>query len=334
MFKHSGGFLKIMDDIRCNEIAVFERWTFLHVDSICVSVTSSRQRAKSDSVMDCPRDNVRQCVFRDAACKNSSEDELTSVGQDDIESICSADLGWSTDSEEGEFAVDVCSSASILPGIALPTYCVPVALRPAPVQFVQASHWHAAPVMASQARGNVDPRTKFPNGRASRRTTETSRHTNCCENHDHELTTIILRNIPHDCTRNLLTNVLDREGFRCKYDFVHVPVNFQDMAGLSYALVNFVDNGIARCALEHLQGHQIPTSSNSGQTSTCSVAWSTPNQGLQAHIERYRNSPMMHESVPSEYKPALFHNGVFMPFPEPTKRLRAPRIRHPKIPQA
>merc|ERR1711933_488871 len=109
------------------------------------------------------------------------------------------------------------------------------------------------------------------------------------------------------------------------YDFVHVPVNFQDMTGLSYALVNFIDNHSAKHALEHFQDFRI-------STNRCSVAWSTPNQGLQAHIERYRNSPMMHESVPPQYKPALFHNGMFMPFPEPTKRLRAPRIRHPKMP--
>jgi hypothetical protein len=140
-----------------------------------------------------------------------------------------------------------------------------------------------------------------------------------------QLTTIIFRNIPHDCTRDALTTVLDSEGFRGLYDFVHVPVNFQDMAGLSYALVNMVNNDIARRVLEHFQGFQIT------DTNLCSVAWSAPNQGLEAHIERYRNSPMMHESVPSQYKPALFQNGVLVPFPEPTKHLRAPRVRHPKV---
>jgi len=141
---------------------------------------------------------------------------------------------------------------------------------------------------------------------------------------DDELTTIIFRNIPHDCTRDALTAVLDAEGFRGCYDFAHVPVNFQDMAGLSYALVNMVDNAMAKCALAHFQGFQISASN------ACSVAWSSPNQGLAAHIERYRNSPMMHESVPSSYKPALYHGGILVPFPEPTRRLRAPRVRHPK----
>jgi hypothetical protein len=38
----------------------------------------------------------------------------------------------------------------------------------------------------------------------------------------------------------------------------------------------------------------------------------------------------MHESVPQEYKPALFQNGMLVPFPRPTKKLRAPRVRHAK----
>jgi phosphatidylglycerophosphate synthase len=50
-------------------------------------------------------------------------------------------------------------------------------------------------------------------------------------------------------------------------------------------------------------------------------------KGLGAHIERYRNSPVMHESVPDEYKPAMYTRGVRVPFPPPTKNLRMPRIR-------
>lgn len=139
------------------------------------------------------------------------------------------------------------------------------------------------------------------------------------------MTTIIFRNIPHDFLRVALTKLLDAEGFAGAYDVVHVPVNFQDMAGLSYALVNMTSNAVARQAMEYFQGFQITA------THACSVAWSAPNQGLEAHIDRYRNSPMMHQAVSPEYKPALYKNGILMSFPEPTKCLRAPRIRHPKM---
>merc|ERR1719473_373283 len=69
-----------------------------------------------------------------------------------------------------------------------------------------------------------------------------------------EMTTVIFRNIPRDCTRDMLTSTLDAEGFSAKYDFVHVPVNFQNRAGLGYALVNMVSNDAALHAQEHFTG--------------------------------------------------------------------------------
>ena len=44
----------------------------------------------------------------------------------------------------------------------------------------------------------------------------------------------------------------------------------------------------------------------------------------QAHVERYRNSPVMHRSVPDEYEPVIFKNGVRKNFPRPTKKVKAP----------
>lgn len=44
---------------------------------------------------------------------------------------------------------------------------------------------------------------------------------------------------------------------------------------------------------------------------------------------RYRDSPIMHGSVPDEFKPVIFEAGTGrrVDFPEPTKKLRAPRRR-------
>jgi hypothetical protein len=140
----------------------------------------------------------------------------------------------------------------------------------------------------------------------------------------HERTTLIFRNLPQTWTRVNLTALLEEQGFHSCFDFAHVPVNFQDMANLGYALVNLVSNYEAKRALAHFEGLPVSASHE------CSVAWSLPNQGLRAHIERYQNSPMMHESVPQEYKPALFQHGVSLPFPQPTTKLRAPRVRHAK----
>merc|ERR1712039_354521 len=65
-------------------------------------------------------------------------------------------------------------------------------------------------------------------------------------------------------------------------------------------------------------------------TKTCEVSWSYPVQGLEENIKRYRNSPVMHELVPDSVRPVLFQDGKRVEFPEPTKKIRPPRVKkHP-----
>jgi RNA recognition motif-containing protein len=143
-----------------------------------------------------------------------------------------------------------------------------------------------------------------------------------------EQTTIFLRNVPLECTRESLLQVLDDEGFSGAYDFVYLPIDFQTKTGLGYAIINMVSHGAAVSAQEQLTGY------SKWRPYACrkalEVSWNGPLQGLPAHIERYRNSPLMHESIPDYYRPALFQNRVRVDFPAPTAKIKAPRIRHPK----
>lgn len=59
----------------------------------------------------------------------------------------------------------------------------------------------------------------------------------------------------------------------------------------------------------------------------CEVRLCGPWPDLEAHIERYRNSSVMHHSVPEEFKPVLFENGKQIPFPKLSKAPKAPQIR-------
>lgn len=142
-----------------------------------------------------------------------------------------------------------------------------------------------------------------------------------------ERTTIILRNLPLECTRDMLLHILDSQGFWGCYNFLHLPVDFQTKAGLGYALLNLVSGQAAARVKNYFSGFSSwPFPSDN----LCSVAWNTPQQGLSPHIERYRNSPLMHASVPEAYRPVLFKEGARVRFPGPTARIRAPRIRHAK----
>ena len=57
----------------------------------------------------------------------------------------------------------------------------------------------------------------------------------------------------------------------------------------------------------------------------CADVWSKPFQGLESAVERYRNSPVMHESVDDKFKPMFFKEGQLVSFPPPTRKLRRPK---------
>mmetsp|Transcript_100155 Transcript_100155/g.137954 ORF Transcript_100155/g.137954 Transcript_100155/m.137954 type:complete len:277 (+) Transcript_100155:72-902(+) len=137
-------------------------------------------------------------------------------------------------------------------------------------------------------------------------------------------TTLMLRNLPNNYTRQMLLDLLNEEGFEGQYDFVYLPVDFNSGAGLGYAFVNVADPAVVSKVWAALDGYKkwtLPTSK------VCDVGWGDQHQGLKAKVQRYRNSPVMHESVPDECKPVLFVDGVRAAFPKPSKKLQAPRHR-------
>lgn len=138
-------------------------------------------------------------------------------------------------------------------------------------------------------------------------------------------TTVMLRNVPNKYTREMLIQLMDSEGFAGKYAFVYLPVDFKTHVGLGYVFVDMTSPSQAQEVRSHFEGFSqwgLPTDK------VCNVSWSVPQQqGLDAQVQRYRNSPVMHESVPESWKPLLFQRGVRVPFPEPTRKVRVPRIR-------
>eukprot|EP00930_Biecheleria_cincta_P072476 TRINITY_DN59868_c0_g1_i1.p1 TRINITY_DN59868_c0_g1~~TRINITY_DN59868_c0_g1_i1.p1 ORF type:complete len:311 (-),score=57.41 TRINITY_DN59868_c0_g1_i1:293-1225(-) len=139
--------------------------------------------------------------------------------------------------------------------------------------------------------------------------------------HTDRRTTVMMRNIPNNYTRDMFLAMLDGEGFQGLYDFVYLPCDFNRDANLGYAFVNLVSADATKAFWTTFAGFSrwvLPTAK------VCQVGWSGPHQGLTAHVERYRNSPVMHQSVRDDYKPVIFSNGVRQSFPSPTKKIKAP----------
>jgi len=137
-------------------------------------------------------------------------------------------------------------------------------------------------------------------------------------------TSAMMRNLPNDYTRSMLLELLHAEGFGGLFDFVYIPVDFRSGSGLGYSFINFISLDSAEQFRQHFSGfNRWAVASDK----VCDVTWSSL-QGLEAHVERYRSSPVMHESVPEEQKPALFKGCEAVPFPAPTKKIRIPRHWH------
>lgn len=132
----------------------------------------------------------------------------------------------------------------------------------------------------------------------------------------------MLRNLPNNYTRQMLLKLIDGHGFNGKYDLVYLPIDFKTHKNLGYAFLNFVTIEDAVAFTHQFQGF-CGWEHNSQKK--CRVTCSDGLQGLEAHVERYRNSPVMHESIPDEFKPVLFDAGERIPFPPPTRKIREPR---------
>lgn len=139
-------------------------------------------------------------------------------------------------------------------------------------------------------------------------------------------TTVMFRNLPKNLTQVAVLETLEAQGFSTLYDFVYLPVDFQKMVSFGYAVVNFVTHEAAERAMRHFTGF---TAWPMPSRKACTTVWNTPCQGLAAHVDRYRDSPLMHPDVAQEFKPMLFLHGCPMGFPLPTKQLKAP----PRLPQ-
>jgi len=138
-------------------------------------------------------------------------------------------------------------------------------------------------------------------------------------------TTVMLRNLPNNYTRAMVLKLLESKGFDSHtYNFLYLPIDFKTRVALGYAFVDLASPSLVQGFWEAFDGFSdwvLPSRKR------CFVSWCEPSQGVEAHIERYRNSPVMHDSVPEEHKPMLLENGCRVPFPKPTKAIRAPRLR-------
>jgi hypothetical protein len=137
-------------------------------------------------------------------------------------------------------------------------------------------------------------------------------------------TTVMLRHLPQDLSRDQLVAILEDAGFKGRFNFLYLPRHFMSQGNLGYAFVNVTSPDVLPKFWAALNGfRRWPVA----WKRPCKVSWSVPFQGIEEHRQRYRNSRLLHSSVPDELRPILLEDGVRVDFPPPTRALRAPRVR-------
>jgi RNA recognition motif-containing protein len=139
-------------------------------------------------------------------------------------------------------------------------------------------------------------------------------------------TSLMVRNIPANINRSKFMELLHSEGFSPSVKVLYVPLCLRDGLNLGYAFIDFDCAETAELCMKKMEGF-------SRWEEPCDKAltfeWSGL-QGREAYIERYKNSEVMHEQMMDEARPAIFDNGVRLPFPSPTKKLNVRRRRFAK----
>lgn len=135
---------------------------------------------------------------------------------------------------------------------------------------------------------------------------------------DDKRTTVMLRGLAATMHREMLMSILRKTKFHNCFDFVYLPGDFNTLQPQGFAFVNFVDH---KTALQFQQ--DLPRELGTD----VQVLWSDKEQGIDENVARYRNSPVMHTSLPEQFRPVLLRNGAMVNFPKPTKAIKAPKIK-------
>jgi len=144
---------------------------------------------------------------------------------------------------------------------------------------------------------------------------------------EEERTTVMVRNIPNRYNKEAILGLLHEYNYAEIVDFLYMPIDFRSTSNMGYCFINFTNPSDARDFKLMFQGF---CNWRYNSDKKCDIQWSAPYQGLAAHIDRYRSSPVMHKDVKNQYKPILLMNGEEVPFPPPLKTIPPPTIRPTK----
>jgi hypothetical protein len=125
-------------------------------------------------------------------------------------------------------------------------------------------------------------------------------------------TTLMLRHIPNQYTRDMILSELTERGVLEYIDFLYLPIDATSHhLNVGYCFLNVINNVVVPLVWEALDGAKLMKVKS---TKRCVISLGHV-QGLQSNITAYRNSSLMTRS--DLVRPILLKNGKRIPFPKP-----------------
>lgn len=124
-------------------------------------------------------------------------------------------------------------------------------------------------------------------------------------------TTLMIRNIPLRYTPPSFRDLIDKEGFSGRYDYLYMPMDFRSQRSLGYCFINFYDPTFAQQFARTFSNRMFP-STNSDKVLAISAA---ARQGLLANVASFKQSTLK-QMPKSEFKPLVGILGQLVPLDE------------------
>ena len=132
-------------------------------------------------------------------------------------------------------------------------------------------------------------------------------------------TSMVLRHVPNNFTRNGLLDLLELHSGLEEVNFLYLPIRHKDGFCLGYAFISFDTPEAADTFRNVFHGMHPP-----GASKALVVHNNERMQSLSELVARFRDSPILHACVPDHMKPMLFDAGRPMRFPARTKHVNPP----------
>merc|ERR1719502_1315102 len=120
---------------------------------------------------------------------------------------------------------------------------------------------------------------------------------------------MMIRNIPNRYSQQMLRTEIDKAGFKGKYNFFYLPIDFGQRANLGYAFIDFQDVETAAQFIATFEGEKLRKFKSRKILSISPAVY----QGLPANLNHFAKAALQRITNP-RFQPKVFQYGQAISF--------------------